>query len=609
MKYGFCSVVALLLMNSALVAQESKRSKVAYLQELREKGQTQEALEYLSWHRDDPLLAPVYRLELARTFIDLSLTSSPEERQKWQYYADWVVRKYLEEKRGQPESALGLVEKGRLTASKGKLQLRQAKANPNKGAQEREMAQAQATLLQAEKELNQAMQIQDDYLDREKNFSPLTWRLRKARLQAHFELGLNTLELAETYFDSLLSTTANKRAQKLEEAGKIFAAVYYEKGQFKKEPETSLLAVAWVIHVYNRERAFDKAKAIYQNLMRAKGSHLESAQRWARYFHLHTLSGSAKKFQDNNEEIVREAESWLNIYPDYKDAPEGLGVRLELAQAYFRKAQKMSRGSQGKSAMAWAKRAQTILAQLKGRESDIKAQAEQSFVQVSDFLENPLNVVGDPKDLLDGWKKRKAMGLKKFGGNEKSEAAVAHGLNWLIRMQSQDGSWSLQGPFPDKGKAPHEIAGTAFGLLPFLSAGYSHKGKGVHTEVVKRGLLYLSRKQNPRTGDLGGNMYEHALGTMALVKAYGLTNDPPLRVPAQKAVNYLVVSQHAAGGWRYTPNMPGDASVTGWVLQALWQAKQTKLDVPDVTFQKAIRFLASCQDKESGGYSYLPTLF
>src|SRR5262249_35925212 len=78
------------------------------------------------------------------------------------------------------------------------------------------------------------------------------------------------------------------------------------------------------------------------------------------------------------------------------------------------------------------------------------------------------------------------------GGNALSEAAVARGLRFLARHQSSDGHWSLDqyhlscNPNAPK-DGPHinsncsgqgtknDIAGTAFGLLPFLGAGKTHK--------------------------------------------------------------------------------------------------------------------------------------
>ena len=203
---------------------------------------------------------------------------------------------------------------------------------------------------------------------------------------------------------------------------------------------------------------------------------------------------------------------------------------------------------------------------------------------------------------------RKRM-LKISGGTEETEAAVARGLHWLVRIQSPDGSWKLDGPFTEGADNSDEIAGTAFGLLPFLAAGHTHMAtkQSKYDKVVEKGLYYLIRKQNVKNGSFPGGMYQHGLATIAVCEAYGLTQDPKLRVPAQRAVNYLVYAQHDAGGWRYAPRQAGDTSVSSWAIMALKSGQMAGLDVPEMTFKKAIRFLNSVHNKKTGGYGYTGT--
>lgn len=192
------------------------------------------------------------------------------------------------------------------------------------------------------------------------------------------------------------------------------------------------------------------------------------------------------------------------------------------------------------------------------------------------------------------------------GGTKASEAAVAEGLNWLIRVQSPDGRWMMDGNFKDKGQ-PNDIAGTAFGLLPFLGAGKTHKASKDNPwdKPIERALLFLIRKQDKKTGNFGGGMYAHALATIAMSEAYGLTQDPVLRRPAQMAVNYLLAAQHSEGGWRYSPGQPGDTSVTGWAVMALKSARMASLDVPEVAFKKAINYFNNCCNEATEGYGYV----
>ncbi|HQU43478.1 MAG TPA: terpene cyclase/mutase family protein, partial [Pirellulales bacterium] len=207
--------------------------------------------------------------------------------------------------------------------------------------------------------------------------------------------------------------------------------------------------------------------------------------------------------------------------------------------------------------------------------------------------------------------------LAREGGTSASEAAVARALAWLEKHQNSDGSWSLNrfdqagdchGRCGDPG-TESDTAATALALLPFLGSGQTHL-RGNHTVTVARGLRALIDMQRP-DGDLrgrgNGNMYAHGQATIALCEAYALTQAENLRQPAQRAVDFIVSAQHAAGGWRYRPGEPGDLSVVGWQMMALRSAQMAYLQVPPDTFLKATRFLNSVQRNPGvGQYGYMP---
>jgi hypothetical protein len=226
------------------------------------------------------------------------------------------------------------------------------------------------------------------------------------------------------------------------------------------------------------------------------------------------------------------------------------------------------------------------------------------------------NAVGMPGGLLSGKAlagsfygrsgATRELALINGGGTPETEACVVRGLKWIARNQSPDGRWMLDGNFKDRG-TPNDIAGTAFGLLPLLGAGKTHKSApdNPYDKPVEKGLLFLIRKQDKRSGNFGGGMYSHGLATIAMCEAYGLTQDPALRRPAQMAVNYIVKAQHSAGGWRYAANQAGDTSVVGWQVMALKSAQMSGLDVPEVTMRKAQQYLNSCCDTANEGYGYV----
>ncbi len=209
------------------------------------------------------------------------------------------------------------------------------------------------------------------------------------------------------------------------------------------------------------------------------------------------------------------------------------------------------------------------------------------------------------------------------GGNKESEAAVAAGLAFLAIHQCEDGHWALDSYHlhakDAKGRRfnsqctgfgmKNDTAGTAFGLLPFLAAGQTHKPSGEkrandYTKVVENALRWLIKNQS-KEGDLGGGMYAHGLAAIALCEAYGLTSDPLLKYPAQNALNYIVKAQHDGGGWRYAPRQAGDTSVVGWQVMALKSGQMAGLQVPAATLRGAEKFLDSVQSSPEGsGYGY-----
>ncbi|MCE9563529.1 MAG: terpene cyclase/mutase family protein [Planctomycetes bacterium] len=181
--------------------------------------------------------------------------------------------------------------------------------------------------------------------------------------------------------------------------------------------------------------------------------------------------------------------------------------------------------------------------------------------------------------------------LREGGGNAESEAAVARGLAWLARQQMQDGGWQY-----DAGSKDERIAATGMALLPFLAAGETHQKGKKYTKTVNSGLQFLLRNcplSGATAGRMSGNMYAHAIGTLALCEAYGMTKDKGfLLAGAQAAINHIVKAQAANGSWGYSSGAAGDTSIVGWQIQALKAAKLGKdIIVPAATMKKAVDFL------------------
>lgn len=192
------------------------------------------------------------------------------------------------------------------------------------------------------------------------------------------------------------------------------------------------------------------------------------------------------------------------------------------------------------------------------------------------------------------------------GGNAASEAAVARGLIWLAKQQKANGSWVYDGS-----SANDTIAATGMALLPFLAAGQTHKVSkdNKYNKNVGAGIAFLVGNQQPNGSFKGSSgMYSHAIATVALCEALGMSGDrAALQQPAQKAVNYILNAQGPNGSWGYGPGTNGDTSIVGWQIQALQSAKLCKeLVVDKRAYEKARKFLdsvASGSNKSQYGYS------
>jgi hypothetical protein len=198
--------------------------------------------------------------------------------------------------------------------------------------------------------------------------------------------------------------------------------------------------------------------------------------------------------------------------------------------------------------------------------------------------------------------------VRQLGGSDATEQAVAGALNWFVRHQEPDGRWSCK---KHGGEEGHDAAATGAAMLCFFGWGAKHNADGPYRKPIAQAVAWVL----PRVagnGNLTGldqtNMYDQGIGTMALAEAYGVTKDPALREPLQRAVDLIVRAQHRAhGGWRYTPGAAqGDTSVGGWQVMALVSARMAGVNVPDESLRLARKWFDLVGSGPAAGhYSYL----
>lgn len=203
--------------------------------------------------------------------------------------------------------------------------------------------------------------------------------------------------------------------------------------------------------------------------------------------------------------------------------------------------------------------------------------------------------------------------LGAFGGDQSTQTAVKKGLLWLQRNQRTSNKlWSLMGPYKKAARSENQEAATAMALLAFQGDGHTHKSprSDPFARTVADGLRSLRRSQNKKTGEFfregafNQRYYTHALCSIVLCEAYGMTQDPELLPDAQSAINYLIETQSDGGGWRYDPGDAADVSVTGWCVMALKSAQIAGISVPTEAFARIGKFLDSAQHDGGAQYGY-----
>jgi hypothetical protein len=199
--------------------------------------------------------------------------------------------------------------------------------------------------------------------------------------------------------------------------------------------------------------------------------------------------------------------------------------------------------------------------------------------------------------------------LEHNGGTDASEKAVDLGLAYLARMQQFNGRWTYvledQAPIP-RDPHPHDSACTGLALLALLARDHAPNKDGPYRAAVANGLEYLLKIQSD-DGDLRGsaelrgpgsnrgNMYDHAIATLALGEAALMSHDPRYTEAALSGARFILAAQDPrSGGWRYSPGEYGDSSVFGWQIMALHAAEQLGLEIPDDARQRAVRYTQLC---------------
>lgn len=218
----------------------------------------------------------------------------------------------------------------------------------------------------------------------------------------------------------------------------------------------------------------------------------------------------------------------------------------------------------------------------------------------------PFMVIGGTRS--PAWSERaggaRRRNVGRYGGSRASEYAVEAGLRWLVRHQHPAGYWDGDGyhqlcqpgmapcvpsaasPGGDLETTGGDLATTAWAMLAVMGAGYDHQSPNKHRRVMQAAMAWLL----PQQGDAGqfGSIETHALVTLALVEAYGLSDDQSLAEPCQRALDWLQAQGRRTDtgqflGWATTDDEHAaiDWLTTARCFSAVYTASFVGLDVRD----------------------------
>ncbi len=178
------------------------------------------------------------------------------------------------------------------------------------------------------------------------------------------------------------------------------------------------------------------------------------------------------------------------------------------------------------------------------------------------------------------------------------ERLYVKGMDYLAKSQLAGGNW----PDAMHGSDP-AVVGLA--VVSMLAHG-DDPNFGPYSAAIKKGLDFVVKAQDPKTGYTGLSMYNHGFSTLALAESYGAVDDARLGPALQKAVELIVDCQerNQFHAWRYSPqSTDADTTVSGAQMVALFAARNAGIAVPEKAIQNGIKFFLSMQTPE-GGFGY-----
>ncbi len=313
-------------------AGEDSRTALAFIEQLREKGLHDLALEYLAVLRADSSqpqnIKEILDYEAGRTLIDEAAKSGDlvlredllkEAREKLEGFA--------KEHPQLRQTREALVHLAKLLIERGHLAMLLSEETTDKAKKEAKITEARAAFTEAHEAYVKAIEPLNTAYKKFSGFIPDDDPRKAERDELYFSLlnamlqkGVADYELAQTF-----PPDSAERKKALAEAQTQFDSMYKSyRTQF-----AGLAAQMYQAKCYEEQGNVDAAIGIYKQLMEHTDPRLRGLQRNVGYFYIVALS-KRKQYALAADEAAR----WLTTYNrrDERRSPEGLGVMMEMAR-------------------------------------------------------------------------------------------------------------------------------------------------------------------------------------------------------------------------------------------------------------------------------------
>jgi hypothetical protein len=190
---------------------------------------------------------------------------------------------------------------------------------------------------------------------------------------------------------------------------------------------------------------------------------------------------------------------------------------------------------------------------------------------------------------------------------EDVKAVVAKGLDYLVRQQTPDGTWSAAG-------GQFSTALTALAATALFMEGSSQRD-GKYAPQLRKALSWFEKQARPN-GMIGSNdpseqgryMLGHGFAMMFLAMAYVEEEDRDRRSRLEKilqnAVTFTAKAQTNRGGWGYVTAADGnnfdEGHATIVVLHGLRATRNAGIPVPKEVLAGALKYLEGSTNAQGG---------